>query len=830
MKKLIIIILAVVSISASAQNLTVNKLRVKDTVIMLNKGIKFSDGTYMDTGAGVGDTIWTKFRYAGNGYLKPKYATYSRVSVDSGYASWKIIWLKMNSTNTKYSYYIGKNGPPVTETGAYNNTFGGFAGYSLTGGGANNMFGYRAGESVYDGNSNNLFGAFAGNALTSGSSNLFLGEAAGKYLTTENNLIILNTLDQMDKATDTVFSPVFIRQYSDTADTKIWLNGNVNVRGDFTINGSPISPGGGDVSFSDTVSIIATKSDLLPYLLMADTTSFLHASDTASLLGSKTFIAGKYATLAGLSSYYLRSDTSSVLASKTFVAGKYATLAGLSSYYLRSDTASVLASKTFTAGKYATLAGLANYVLISDTASLVLGKTRASQIYETIANVSSKTDTASLLASKTFTAGKYATLAGLALKMNKTDTASLVYSQDRADELFQLKSAGGSSNWKDTLTAKIVPITNKDIVIKNGLYSASDGLLIFKYISNNIYVGDHIGMSGSTGNVIMGTYAGNNNSGSYNILIGENAGLNNGAAWYNIAIGARSLMSLNTYGSDYNTALGAFSGNTAGTVKQNLFLGYSSGRYLNTESYRIILNSLDRTNKAGDTTLSPVYIYQAPTTANQVLYLNGKTKISNQTDIGDGTNYVRLDTVSGLTLGGTATVWRDMSISGSALGIGAAAPSLRTFSGGIKLYAYNYQTQNDESYGNIQMQHDYKLQTDLSAHCHVSIEAAPSAGDTIVLWFEYTIADINENFTTTDTMTVKVPVATWTTNKHYYVDLGDITGSSITGVSAMINFRFMRKNDDPSDTYDNSNAFMFLHALDLHYQADALGSKYETTK
>jgi len=123
-------------------------------------------------------------------------------------------------------------------------------------------------------------------------------------------------------------------------------------------------------------------------------------------------------------------------------------------------------------------------------------------------------------------------------------------------------------------------------------------------------------------NSAFGTSALQSNlSGNDNIAIGNSAlnSLISGSG--NIGIGGTALGSILTTNS--NTAIGGNAlTNSAGS--NNIALGFSAGLNLTSESYRIIINSLNRTNKLDDTTKSIIYGYQDATSANQRLYLNSQ--------------------------------------------------------------------------------------------------------------------------------------------------------------------------------------------------------------
>jgi hypothetical protein len=125
-------------------------------------------------------------------------------------------------------------------------------------------------------------------------------------------------------------------------------------------------------------------------------------------------------------------------------------------------------------------------------------------------------------------------------------------------------------------------------------------------------------------------------SGGYNTAVGSTAGAEISTGNYNCALGNSALALLAT--GSHNMAIGvnalgqatgsgstgigslALYSLTSGTY--NVGIGYTAGRYSTTQSNELFINSLDRTNRAGDIAGSIIYGVQSATASAQTLTLN----------------------------------------------------------------------------------------------------------------------------------------------------------------------------------------------------------------
>ncbi|MFA6066887.1 MAG: collagen-like protein [Candidatus Babeliaceae bacterium] len=167
---------------------------------------------------------------------------------------------------------------------------------------------------------------------------------------------------------------------------------------------------------------------------------------------------------------------------------------------------------------------------------------------------------------------------------------------------------------------------------QNTIYGAYSGYSLTLGAGNSFFgrTSGELNTEGSN-NTFIGTGAGKKNTiGVENVMTGQNCGINNVSGSYNSFSGVYSGYS-NT--ASNNTAQGYQSlvYNTSGT--NNLGLGTYAGAYNTTQSNRLYVNSINRINILGDTTLSIIYGLQAATTVNQQLRFNSNVLITDTTEL-----------------------------------------------------------------------------------------------------------------------------------------------------------------------------------------------------
>lgn len=842
MKKLILItILSIVCTFANSQNPIVKKLYVRDTVF-LTKGIWFGvDSSYMDVAGGTASdtTYWNYPTYDGHKMINARQS--KQVNADSGFASSGYIWLKAPTNKNKGSYYIGSGTPGIGATSSGNNIFGYNAGALTYSGGYNNIIGYQAGAMLYDGYQNtfigansgytsssayknvfighnsgyfNTTGAFntflgwqSGYSTTSGLRNLYLGYMAGNYMTTESNRIILNTIDRTTKAKDTVFSPIYIYETSDTATSNIWLNGNVNVRGNFTVHGSALSG---------------------------------VAGDTATIYASKTFVAGKYATLRDLtwslvapgSGYIQPKNSKSIMADSLFY----------------NDSTRIAMFSDINAnlilGRYA---GLANYgtdnvfigsysgnINTSGIENVFIGN--SSGIGNTVGEANAFIGYGSGYEHST---GNYNIMLGYyaGSKLINCDNKLIISSINQVNQQDDTINSIIFGH-QDLVSLNQRLYLNSNVYVKHnffvggidanpkwGLVAPGSGYLNVlnskKIIATSFYTTDSIDVYNVTDTrYFIGAGGKRTATGVHNIVIGDvTAGDNLGTAAYNVLLGYNTGSAISSAAMSHNVFIGTNAGSAA-INGNNIYIGAYSGKYMTSEGHRVKLGTYDCTNKAGDTTRA-FYFYETPTRAGTIFYLNGKTKISEDLVIGDVTNNISLDTAGAITLNGSATVWDDLFFPFTSATRGAL--TCPTFNADSIWYEFSSGTDTTtcKMFVTAQMPHSWKQGSRIYPHIHYKYTTGQGTptfrirykwvninGSTDVAWKYFTLS------TTTGT----------TNNTHQYVD--SPTGIDGTGKTISSILRCEIYLVTSSGATKTCDAYQF----DLHIEKDGIGSKREDTK
>jgi hypothetical protein len=170
-------------------------------------------------------------------------------------------------------------------------------------------------------------------------------------------------------------------------------------------------------------------------------------------------------------------------------------------------------------------------------------------------------------------------------------------------------------------------------------------------------------------------------------------------------------------------------------------------------------------------------------------------------------------------------VWDDIRFPVSAVAINKAVskPDQIKVLGNVHALGFDNTATEAVSFW-CQMPHDWRRGTALHPHVHW----IPSGTATGNVWWEleYYIAEQATTFSTLATVAA-TDYNDGTANMHRYCELASINMSSITGLSAMIGCRLIRRSDLAADNYGEDAGLL---EVDFHYRKDGFGSDTEETK
>lgn len=174
------------------------------------------------------------------------------------------------------------------------------------------------------------------------------------------------------------------------------------------------------------------------------------------------------------------------------------------------------------------------------------------------------------------------------------------------------------------------------------------------------------------------------------------------------------------------------------------------------------------------------------------------------------------------------TVFEDLRVpaQNTKLNPSKSEPAFEEFIDGLFVLKFDTSNADDESAHFIaQIPHSYKVGSNLYPHVHWSPDNT-NTGD--VRWqFEYVIASIDDEFSSSATTNTVTAVAAGSVGAHQVNSFPVIDGSGI-GISSIIIGRLTRlSQSDAEDTFTGNACFL---EFDFHYEIDTLGSKTEFVK
>ena len=135
---------------------------------------------------------------------------------------------------------------------------------------------------------------------------------------------------------------------------------------------------------------------------------------------------------------------------------------------------------------------------------------------------------------------------------------------------------------------------------------------------------------------------------------------------------------------------------------------------------------------------------------------------------------------------------------------------------------------DDEALITIQLPHRWKEGTTIEPHIHFMCTSDVSPADNFGIEFEYSWADIGEDFPANSTLeTVDISTGVNTDNMHQY---GEVTAAGIDGTGHTISSVLLCRIKRVAATGDNYAGGVVIMDFDIHYQIDTMGSRQEGVK
>ncbi len=264
-------------------------------------------------------------------------------------------------------------------------------------------------------------------------------------------------------------------------------------------------------------------------------------------------------------------------------------------------------------------------------------------------------------------------------------------------------------------------------------------------------------------------------------------------------------------------------------------------------SYKDLLQ-IDNSNQGVDATLRDVQTGEGTPTALKLaddaagLIADSRPLIfgaGSDMDIGyDGADgYVRTDLVApsdlkvdcgaNKTIELQAPVYKDINLGAALLSLPAAAnPGIDEFKDeagldtGIETYAFAV---DELVSGAFELQHDYKVGTDLIFHVHWQAIAAPTGTDKLKWQLIYTVAKAGETLDAVTTITVEEDIDT---QYQFYMT----SFAAITGTNFHINDQFLFQLSRIAASADEFGGDGLIATVGVHYEVNTLGSRTILTK
>ena len=221
-----------------------------------------------------------------------------------------------------------------------------------------------------------------------------------------------------------------------------------------------------------------------------------------------------------------------------------------------------------------------------------------------------------------------------------------------------------------------------------------------------------------------------------------------------------------------------------------------------------------------DTDLNTFWYYYSAAWHQLMSYITNNLT-TNSVEIGDGTNYLKINPDGTLELIGTATVWNTFTAPANSAMQGGQPPVWAVFRNTVEAWTFSGSAVNELSYA-IQMPRDWKEGSAIIPRVHWS-PLSGVAGN--ITWnIEYTWANYQETFPATTNI---FDVDTVTINneyKHFVTTFASITPSPTQDEIGTI---LMIKLSRITNTHTGTVALL---SFDILYESNTMGSRTPTSK
>ena len=198
----------------------------------------------------------------------------------------------------------------------------------------------------------------------------------------------------------------------------------------------------------------------------------------------------------------------------------------------------------------------------------------------------------------------------------------------------------------------------------------------------------------------------------------------------------------------------------------------------------------------------------------------------------DGTDYLRVDEITGsVMLLGEATSYKDLNK--NLIGQRLESPSSHVTQDGEEGSLVFDDTSDLTDYAsmNIQMQHDWKIESEISPHLHWWQTSADMPN--WLLQYRWQIQG-NAKTTAWTSLAWEANVYTYTSGTlNQITEFPDITAPAGSGLSDIVQFRLLRDTDNDSSEFDGADPLTGDTSavdFDVHYEVDSFGSDNEYIK